>query len=116
VDIGPVQRLAPTVANEHLGDCGAARPLHHFAVRTFERRNIEFARRAQHRMRELAGVVGGLNPDGALGAPAARIGGAAPVFDAPIDVEDRVIVPGRIAGFGREIVPVVAVSARRPSH
>lgn len=38
-----------------------------------------------------------------------------PVFDASIDVEDGFVVPHRIARFGGEMVPVVAV-ATDPSH
>jgi hypothetical protein len=38
-----------------------------------------------------------------------------PVFDAPIDIQYRLIAPRGIAGLRRKVVPVVLVPAR-PSH
>src|ERR1700732_3072796 len=38
-----------------------------------------------------------------------------PIFDAPIDIQHRLIVPRGIARLRREIVPVILVSTR-PSH
>ena len=48
-------------------------------------------------------------------APIICFADAVPVLDSPVEVEDWLVSPGRLAGFGSVVVPVAAVSAR-PDH
>src|SRR5262249_36658151 len=68
----------------------------------------------------MAGAIGlgvrrGLDKNWSSGSAVLWIRRAMPVFDSPIDIQDRLIAPRRIARLGGKVVPVVFVPAR-PNH
>lgn len=115
-DIGPENGEALAVAHEDVGDGGAAAPFHHLAVRGVERRQAERTRRLDHRDGDGLRVHGGVDVDRPVDTAADRIAPAVPVFDAPVDLEDGVIAPARIARDLGEVIPVGPVPPRPDPH
>src|SRR3984893_3602127 len=104
-----------TIADANVGDSRAARTFLHRPVLVREGRDAQRLGGLEESRRDRTGIGGGLHEDLAAATASFRIGGAMPVLDSPIDVEDMPIVPGIVASlFGPEI-EIVLVTAG-PDH
>ncbi len=81
--------------------------LHHAAILIFKGRNAHRLRRFQHGWGNDTRVRRRLHKDRAARSAVLRVWSAVPVFDAAIDIQDRVVAPGWIPGFGCKEVPIV---------
>jgi hypothetical protein len=116
IGVGPKHRFpGAVIADPQIDDRGARLGFHHAAIRVFERRYPHRPRSFQGRGRQRVGIGRGLDEHRAAAAPVVRVRRTVPVFDAPVDGKHIVVLPGRIPGLGREVVPVAAMPTR-PDH
>src|SRR5262249_44715390 len=77
--------------------------------------NSHGARRFHHGRSDWIWIGCRLNENWSSGSAIEGIWNPVPVFDAPVDIQDRVIAPCWVARLGRDEIPVLLVSTR-PCH
>src|ERR1700758_5418258 len=72
-------------------------------------------RRLHHRRSNRVGIGRELHEDRPTGSTLIRVDLTVPIFNTAEGFQNRLIVPGIVACFGRKVIPVVLVSPR-PCH
>ena len=106
IRVGAEHRLALSVADSQVGDRRSRGGFHHLAVGAFICRDANRSCAFENGQGQRIGVGRRLDEDRPASAAMRRVRRALPVLDAAIDVQDRLVTPGRVGALGRKVVPV----------
>jgi hypothetical protein len=114
-NIGLKDGMPLAVADDQVGQRGAAVAFHHQPILAFKPLDTHGLSGLQRRQGEWARVNRRLNPNGAVFPATGRIGRSLPALDVAENRRDGFVGPDTVLGFAREMIPIVSMTMG-PQH